>query len=121
MSAGFNNNKTLVTSDKKWTPTKGYSIAYANDEVVKDALCRTMIADKGQSEELLSRLDGLLCIPWNFASSELISISDDDKTHLEMFHQLRLMNSNLSIGGISLRKYYMPCTNSGQDVSTVAT
>ena len=31
------------------------------------------------------------------------------------------MNSNLSIGGTSLRKYYTPHTNSGQDVLTAAT
>ena len=121
MSVGFDNNKSLVTSNTDWTPTKGYSIAYTNEEVVKDALCRTMIAYKSQSEELLSELDGLLCIPFDIDSSELISISDDERTHFSMFDRLRLMNSYLSIGGISLTKYYMPPANSGQDVSTVAT
>ena len=121
ISIGFNNNKLLVTSNMDWTPTKGYSITYTNEEVVKDALYRTIIAYKGQSKEHLSELDGLLCIPFDIDSSELISISDDKRTHFSMFDQLRLINSYLSIGGISLTKYYVPPTNSRQDVSTVAT
>ena len=85
LGIGFENNKTLITSNIKLTPTKGNSIAYANDEETKGALCRTIIVDKGQSEEFLSTLDGFLNIPWTFTSSELINSNNNNITHLQIF------------------------------------
>ena len=47
LSVGLGDNKTLMTSDTKLTPTNGCSIVYTNKEEAKDALYRTMIADMG--------------------------------------------------------------------------
>jgi hypothetical protein len=115
LSVGFDGDKPMVNGDRKVVPTKGCSNAYASEEMARDALWRTMIAEPDQSEGLPSTLESLRYIPWDLASSELGNISGDSLS-LQTFHHLRLMNSHLSIGGISLKKYYTQRLGFKQDV-----